>query len=97
MTNILQIWDLRTGSIFDAYAYDNPITSMSFDSRRIVCAAQEDVVKVYDKLESRQWEVGAGITQAEENKTPAIVEHVRIKEGYMIEGRQDGNIGVWTC
>ncbi|KAI1853106.1 hypothetical protein JX265_011387 [Neoarthrinium moseri] len=93
----IRIWDLRTGSIFDAYAYDNPITSMMFDSRRIVSAAQEDVVKVYDKLESRQWDCGAGITQAEENKTPAIVEHVRIKEGYMIEGRQDGIVGVWTC
>ncbi|KAK9771223.1 putative Mitochondrial division protein 1 [Seiridium cardinale] len=93
----IRIWDLRTGSIFDAYAYDNPITSMMFDSRRIVCAAQEDVVKVYDKLESRQWECGAGITQAEENKTPAVVEHVRIKEGYMIEGRRDGIVGVWTC
>ncbi|KAI4601099.1 Mitochondrial fission protein [Pestalotiopsis sp. 9143b] len=93
----IRIWDLRTGSIFDAYAYDNPVTSMMFDSRRIVSAAQEDVVKVYDKLESRQWECGAGITQAEENKSPAIVEHVRIKEGYMIEGRQDGIVGVWKC
>ncbi|ORY64986.1 putative mitochondrial fission protein [Pseudomassariella vexata] len=93
----IRIWDLRTGSIFDAYAYDNPITSMMFDDRRIVCAAQEDVVKVYDKLESRQWEVGAGITEAEENKTPAIVERVRIKDGYMVEGRQDGIVGVWTC
>ncbi|KAK8128064.1 hypothetical protein PG984_009172 [Apiospora sp. TS-2023a] len=93
----VRIWDLRTGSIFDAYAYENPVTSMMFDDRRIVCAAQEDVVKVYDKLESRQWECGAGITQAEENKTPAIVEHVRIKDGYMVEGRQDGIVGVWTC
>ncbi|KAK8051564.1 hypothetical protein PG993_002949, partial [Apiospora rasikravindrae] len=93
----VRIWDLRTGSIFDAYAYDQPVTSMMFDDRRIVCAAQEDVVKVYDKLESRQWECGAGITQAEENKTPAIVEHVRIKDGYMVEGRQDGIVGVWTC
>lgn len=93
----IRIWDLRTGSIFDAYAYDNPITSMMFDTRRIVSAAGEDVIKVYDKLESRQWDCGAGITQAEENKTPAIVERVRIKDGYMIEGRQDGVVGVWTC
>ncbi|KAH8681530.1 mitochondrial division protein 1 [Xylariales sp. PMI_506] len=93
----VRIWDLRTGSIYDAYAYDNPITSMMFDNRRIVCAAQEDVVKVYDKLESRQWECGAGITQAEENNTPAIVERVRIKDGYMIEGRRDGIVGAWTC
>ncbi|KAI2623714.1 mitochondrial division protein [Xylaria nigripes] len=93
----IRIWDLRTGSIFDAYAYDNPITSMMFDSRRIVSAAGEDVVKVYDKLESRQWDCGAGITETEEGQGPAIIEHVRIKDGYMVEGRRDGIVGAWAC
>lgn len=95
--NKYQIWDLRTGSIFDAFAYDHPVTSMMFDNRRIASAAQEDVVKIYDKLESRQWECGAGITFADASRPPAIVEHVRIKDGFMIEGRQDGMVGVWTC
>ncbi|KAI0403734.1 mitochondrial division protein [Xylaria palmicola] len=93
----IRIWDLRTGSIFDAYAYDNPVTSMMFDGRRIVSAAGEDVVKVYDKLESRQWDCGAGITEAEDGRSPAVVEHVRIQEGYMVEGRRDGLVGVWAC
>ncbi|KAK0722091.1 WD40-repeat-containing domain protein [Lasiosphaeria miniovina] len=93
----IRIWDLRTGSIYDAYAYDHPITSMMFDTRRIVCAAGEDVVKVYDKVEGRHWECGAGIAEAEEGKTPAIVERVRIKDGYMVEGRRDGVVGAWTC
>lgn len=70
---------------------------MMFDSRRIVSAAGEDVVKVYDKLESRQWDCGAGVKAAEEGKTPAIVERVRIRDGYMVEGRRDGIVGVWTC
>lgn len=70
---------------------------MMFDSRRIVSAAGEDVVKVYDKLESRQWDCGAGVNAAEEGKTPAFVERVRIREGYMVEGRQDGIVGVWRC
>lgn len=55
------------------------------------------MVKVYDKLESRQWDCGAGVNATEEGKTPAIVERVRIREGYMLEGRQDGIVGVWTC
>lgn len=93
----VRIWDLRTGSIYDAYAYDHPITSMMFDQRRIVCAAGEDVVKVYDKVEGRHWDCGAGITEAEEAKTPAIVERVRIRDGYMVESRRDGIVGVWTC
>ncbi|KAI8628303.1 mitochondrial division protein [Xylariaceae sp. FL1651] len=93
----IRIWDLRTGSIFDAYAYDNPVTSMMFDNRRIVSAACEDVVKVYDKMESRQWDCGAGITEVDDGRTPAIVEHVRIKDGYLVEGRRDGKVGVWAC
>ncbi|KAL0933231.1 mitochondrial division protein 1, partial [Colletotrichum truncatum] len=97
MDRSIRIWDLRTGSIYDAYAYDNAVTSMMFDERRIVSAAGEDVVKVYDKLEGRQWDCGAGIAEAEDNKTPAIVERVRVRDGYLVEGRQDGIVGVWTC
>jgi division protein 1 len=97
VANQKQIWDLRTGAIHDAYAYDSPITSMMFDNRRIVSAAGEDVAKVYDKTDGRHWDCGAGVTAAEENKTPAIVERVRIKDGYLTEGRQDGIVGIWTC
>lgn len=93
----IRIWDLRTGSIYDAYAYDNPVTSMMFDTRRIVSAAGEDIVKVYDKVEGRQWDCGAGITAAEEGKTPAIVERVGVRDGYLVEGRRDGTVGIWTC
>lgn len=70
---------------------------MMFDTRRIVSAAGEDVVKVYDKVEGRQWECGAGIVNAEEGKPAAIVERVRVRDGYLVEGRQDGIVGVWTC
>lgn len=70
---------------------------MSFDNRRIVSAAGEDVVKVYDKLESRQWDCGAGVNAAEEGRTPALVERVRIRDGYMVEARQNGIVGVWSC
>lgn len=70
---------------------------MMFDSRRIVSAAGENVVKVYDKLESRQWDCGAGVKAAEEGRTASIVERVRVRDGYLVEGRQDGIVGVWTC
>ncbi|KAJ2905416.1 WD domain-containing protein [Zalerion maritima] len=97
MDRSIRVWDLRTGSIYDAYAYDNPITSMMFDTRRICSAAGEDVVKIYDKVESRQWECGSGETAAEEGRTPSIVEKVRVRDGYLVEGRRDGIVGVWTC
>ncbi len=89
----LQIWDLRTGSIHDAYAYDNPITSMQFDARRIVAASGENVAKVYDKTDGRHWDCGAGVERPE----ASVVERVRVKEGYLTEGRKDGVVGIWTC
>lgn len=85
-----KIWDLRTGSIHDAYAYDNPVTDMMFDSRRIVAAAGESVAKVYDKTDGRHWDCGSG-----EGKSS--VERVRVKDGYLTEGRKDGMVGIWTC
>ncbi|KAI9836379.1 MAG: Mitochondrial fission protein [Sarea resinae] len=97
MDRSIRIWDLRTGSIFDAFAYDSPITSMMFDARRIVAAAGENVVKVYDKTDSRQWDCGAGVAAEEEGRNPAIVERVRIRDGYLVEGRKDGMVGIWTC
>ncbi len=33
----------------------------------------------------------------EDGLTPAIVERIRIKDGYMVEGRKDGVVGAWTC
>lgn len=92
-----QIWDLRTGAIYDAYAYDNPITSMMFDSRRIVSSAGESVAKVYDKTEGRHWDCGAGVNAEEDGSNPSVVEKVRIKDGYMLEGRRDGIVGIWSA
>lgn len=71
---------------------------MMFDARRIVSAAGEDVVKVYDKVDGRHWDCGAGlIGAAEDGKAHSIVERVRIKDGYLTEGRKNGVVGIWTC
>lgn len=74
---------------------------MQFDARRIVAAAGEDVVKVYDKTDGRHWDCGAGtltvMDEGDDVVKPAVVERVRIKDGYLVEGRRDGVVGVWSC
>lgn len=71
---------------------------MMFDARRIACAAGEDVAKIYDKTDGRHWDCGAGVRAEEDGATPpATVEKIRIKDAYMVEGRKDGVVGVWTC
>ncbi|RVD84988.1 uncharacterized protein DFL_003323 [Arthrobotrys flagrans] len=99
MDRSIRIWDLRTGSISDAFAYEHPITSMQFDASRIVSAAGENYAKIYDRVEGRHWNCGAGAEGGKEDRlsTPAIVERVRAKEGYLVEGRRDGVVGIWTC
>ncbi|PLB38044.1 WD repeat-containing protein [Aspergillus candidus] len=94
----VRIWDLRMGSIYDAYAYDRPVTSMMFDTKRIVSAAEENVVKVYDKADGHHWDCGAGVGLDEsQGPLPATVERVRLKDGFLVEGRKDGIVGAWTC
>ena len=82
--------DLRAGSIHDAFAYDNPITSMMFDARRIAAAAGEPVAKIYDKTDERRWDYGARVIAEAEGLDPAAVERLRLKDGCMTEGRKDG-------
>ena len=66
---------------------------MQFDARRIVSAASEEVVKVYDKTDGRHWDCG-GVA---EGVASSVVERVRIRDGYLVEGRKDGVVGVWSC
>jgi len=70
---------------------------MMFDTRRIVAAAGEDIVKVYDKTDGNHWDCGAGVKDEVDDPPPAIVERVRIKDGYLVEGRKDGMVGIWSC
>lgn len=76
---------------------------MQFDVRRICAAAGEPVVKVYDKGDGHQWDCGAGANPLPvENEddpvpVPSVVERVRVRDGYMVEGRRDGVVGIWAC
>ena len=58
-----------------------------------MAAAGEGVAKIYDKTDGRHWDCGAGVESAE----APVVERVRVKDGYLTEGRKDGVVGIWTC
>jgi division protein 1 len=42
----VQIWDLRTGGISETLRYDHPITSLQFDSRKVISCTGENGIKV---------------------------------------------------
>lgn len=68
---------------------------MMFDARRIVSAAGEDVAKIYDKTDGKHWDCGAGASA--DGSGASSVERVRVKDGFLTEGRKDGIVGIWTC
>jgi len=70
---------------------------MMFDARRIVAAAGENVVKVYDKTDGRHWDCGPGVVADDDGDGLPTIERVRIKDGYLVEGRKDGMVGIWSC
>ena len=70
---------------------------MMFDARHIVAAAGENVAKIYDRTDGRHWDCGAGASASQGDSPPSVVERVRVKDGYLTEGRKCGIVGVWTC
>ena len=42
----LQIWDVRTGGIFETLKYDHAVTALQFDTRKVVAATGENGIKV---------------------------------------------------
>jgi hypothetical protein len=42
----MQIWDLRTGGIFETLKYDHAVTGLQFDTRKIIAATGENGIKV---------------------------------------------------
>lgn len=46
----VRVWDLRTGGIFETLKYDHAVSSLQFDSRKIVTTAGENGIKVCCRL-----------------------------------------------
>lgn len=94
MDRSIRMWDLRTGSIVDAFAYDSPISSLHFDSRKIVSTNNENTVKIYDRETGNHWTCGPGVY---DENSPDSIKLATFKEGYLVEGRENGIIGTWAC
>lgn len=65
-----------------------------FDPKSIAASAGESVVKVYDKTDGRHWDCGDAEAETEGGRTTDLI---RLKEGYLVGGRRDGTVGIWSC
>lgn len=87
----VRIWDLRTGALADAFAFESSVLSLDFDLQNIVTAVGEDGIKVFDRENDKHWVCG----QEERDDSP-MCQVVKYKNGYMVEGRTNGDVNTWA-
>ncbi|GAA5935002.1 hypothetical protein JCM3775_004673 [Rhodotorula graminis] len=85
----IRIWDLRTGSISDTLRYDHTITSLQFDSRKVLCTAGGNDVSVYNRTTMER-------SSLRTNGHSAPVERLRFMDRYAATGGRDACVKVWA-
>lgn len=85
----VRLWDLRYGNEVDKFYFESPISNVHFDSQRIVISTQS-TSSVYDRVSLQQWDCTQPVDFS------STVSSSQYKDGYMIEGRSNGNVTVWS-
>lgn len=84
----LRIWDLRNGEIGLAESYGGPIQSVQFDTSKVVASvAGENGVRVLSRPTGEH-----RISAIEES----LVTSAKYMKGYLVTGRENGDVGVWA-
>ncbi|CAG8491437.1 5509_t:CDS:10 [Ambispora leptoticha] len=83
----IMIWDLRTGAVFDTLTYDYAVTDLQFDTNKIVCAAGENDVLIYNR-NSLQYSHFKGHNEP--------VECIRFKDNLLVSGGHDSVVKLWS-
>ncbi|CAG8645952.1 377_t:CDS:10 [Funneliformis caledonium] len=81
------IWDLRTGSVIDAFSYDNSITSLQFDSNKIISCAGCNDIKIYNR-KNFQHSSFEGHSQHSQC--------IKFKDSTLLSGGQDRVVKLWA-
>ncbi|CAG8517825.1 12555_t:CDS:10 [Ambispora gerdemannii] len=83
----IMIWDLRTGTVFDTLTYAHAVTDLQFDANKIVCAAGDSDVLIYNR-NSLQYTHYKGHTKP--------VECIRYKNNLLVSGGRDSVVKLWS-
>ncbi|TDL22407.1 WD40 repeat-like protein [Rickenella mellea] len=85
----IRIWDLRTGGVFETIKYDHGVTALQFDSRKIVAAAGENGVKIYNRttMQHSTLSINGHIKPAE---------RLRYMDRYLVSGARDSTVKIWA-
>lgn len=84
----VRIHDLRGGNVVDAFNLSCGILNLRFDNEKIAAATGEPGVRIYDLGTKEHTLVGSSEV--------AGAVSVALKDGYLVEGRKDGKVGIWA-
>ncbi|KAF7319935.1 Trp-Asp repeats containing protein [Mycena kentingensis (nom. inval.)] len=85
----LRIWDLRTGTVFETLKYDHAVTSLQFDTRKIVAATGENGIKIYNRTSMMH-------STLQTNGHMKPVERIRYMDRYLVSGGRDAAVKIWS-
>lgn len=85
----IRIWDLRTGGTLDTIKFNHAVSSLQFDTRKVIATAGENGIKVYNRTTTQQ-------TTLVTNGHMQPVECVRYMDRYLISGGQDSKLKIWS-
>ncbi|KDQ54821.1 hypothetical protein JAAARDRAFT_37931 [Jaapia argillacea MUCL 33604] len=85
----IRIWDLRSGGIFETLKYDHAVTSLQFDTRKVVAATGENGIKIYNRTTMQN-------STLLTNGHTRPVEKLRYMDRFMVSGGRDATVKVWA-
>ncbi|KAK0245407.1 WD40-repeat-containing domain protein [Armillaria nabsnona] len=85
----IRIWDLRTGGVFETLKYDHAVTALQFDTRKLVAAAGENGIKVYNRTSMQQSTLST-------NGHTHPAQRLRYMDRYLVSGGRDSTVKIWS-
>ncbi|EJD55043.1 WD40 repeat-like protein [Auricularia subglabra TFB-10046 SS5] len=85
----IRIWDIRTGGVLETLQFDHPVTSLQFDTRKILACAGENGPSSYNRTTQQMTSL---LTNG--HTMPAV--KLRYMDRYLVSGGRDSIVKVWA-
>ena len=84
-----QIWDIRTGGVLETLRFDHAVTSLQFDTRKILACAGSNGPETYNRTTQQ---MSTFLTNG--HIRPAT--RLRYMDRYLVSGGKDNVVKVWA-
>lgn len=105
-----EIWDVRSGGVYETLEYDHGVTALQFDTRKVVTATGENGIKVYAHRIHDLHILSAVLSFALQIYNRTTMQHstlrtnghtrpvdrLRYMDRYLASGGRDSTVKIWT-